>query len=55
MSPPFRADHIGSLLRPKDLTQAYRARGEGKLSLADFRKAQDAAVREIVALQEKLG
>jgi len=55
MSPPFRADHIGSLLRPKDLTQAYRSRGEGKLSLADFRKAQDAAVREVVALQEKLG
>ncbi len=55
MSPPFRADHIGSLLRPKDLTQAYRARGEGKMSLADFRKAQESAVREIVALQEKLG
>lgn len=55
MSPPFRADHIGSLLRPKNLTQAYRARGEGKLSLAAFKKAQDEAVREIVALQEKLG
>ncbi len=55
MSPPFRADHIGSLLRPKDLTQAYRARGEGNLSLADFHKAQDSAVREIVAQQEKLG
>jgi 5-methyltetrahydropteroyltriglutamate--homocysteine methyltransferase len=55
MSPPFRADHIGSLLRPKDLTRAYRARGEGNLSLADFRKVQDAAVREAVALQEQLG
>lgn len=55
MSPPFRADHIGSLLRPKELTQAFRARGEGKMSLAEFRKAQDAAVREAVAFQEKLG
>ena len=55
MSPPFRADHIGSLLRPKDLTQAYRARGEGKMSASDFRKAQEAAVREAVAFQEKLG
>ena len=55
MSPPFRADHIGSLLRPKDLTQAYRARGEGKMSLAEFQKAQDAAVRDVVARQEKLG
>src|SRR5262249_33315785 len=55
MSPPFRADHIGSLLRPKELTQAYRARGEGKLSESEFKRAQDAAVREIVALQEKLG
>jgi 5-methyltetrahydropteroyltriglutamate--homocysteine methyltransferase len=55
MSPPFRADHIGSLLRPKDLTQAYRARSEGKMSLAEFRKAQDSAVREAVAFQEQLG
>jgi len=55
MSPPFRADHIGSLIRPRELTQAYRARGEGKLSPSEFKKAQDAAVREIVALQEKLG
>lgn len=55
MSPPFRADHIGSLLRPKDLTQAYRARGEGKMSEPEFKKAQDAAVREAVAFQEKLG
>jgi len=54
-TPPFRADHIGSLLRPKDLTQAYRARNEGKMSEAEFRKAQDKAVRAIVALQEKLG
>jgi len=55
MSPPFRADHIGSLLRPKGLTQAYRARGEGKMSASDFRKAQEAAVREAVAFQEQLG
>ena len=55
MTPPFRADHIGSLLRPKDLTQAYRARGEGKLSESEFKAAQDKAVRETVALQERLG
>jgi 5-methyltetrahydropteroyltriglutamate--homocysteine methyltransferase len=55
MTPPFRADHIGSLLRPKDLTLAYRARGEGKMSAAEFKAAQDTAVREAVALQEQLG
>jgi 5-methyltetrahydropteroyltriglutamate--homocysteine methyltransferase len=55
MSPPFRADHIGSLLRPKDLTQAYRARGEGKLSESAFKAAQEKAIRAVVATQEKLG
>jgi len=55
MSPPFRADHIGSLLRPRDLTQAFRARNEGKLNPADFAAAQEKAIRDVVAMQEKLG
>ncbi|MCW5771754.1 MAG: 5-methyltetrahydropteroyltriglutamate--homocysteine S-methyltransferase [Rhodospirillaceae bacterium] len=55
MTPPFRADHIGSLLRPKDLTQAYRARSEGKMTEAELAAARDEAVRKVVALQQDLG
>ncbi len=53
--PPFRADHVGSLLRPESLRQAFRARAEGKIDNAAFTKAQDDAIREIVALQEEIG
>ncbi len=54
-TPPFRADHIGSLLRPKDLTQAFRDHHGGKLGDDAFKAAQDKAIREIVAQQETLG
>jgi 5-methyltetrahydropteroyltriglutamate--homocysteine methyltransferase len=54
-NPPFRAEHVGSLLRPKDLTQAFRAHHGGSLSDADFHKAQDAAIADVVHLQEALG
>lgn len=53
--PPFRADHIGSLLRPASLRQAFRAHAEGKLSDADFRAAQDQAIRDVLRLQEDCG
>jgi 5-methyltetrahydropteroyltriglutamate--homocysteine methyltransferase len=53
--PPARADHIGSLLRPKKLREAFRKHVAKELSDADFRAAQDAAVREVVKLQEDCG
>src|SRR5260221_5807171 len=50
MTPPFRADHIGSLLRPKKLREAFRTlRGEA------LRAAQDEAIRDVVRLQGKCG
>lgn len=53
--PPFRADHVGSLLRPPSL-KALRLEVEaGRASAADLRAAQDAAIREVVALQEGIG
>jgi methionine synthase II (cobalamin-independent) len=55
MHPPFRADHVGSLLRPKALRDAHKAHEAGALDDAGFRTAQDAAIREAVALQEGLG
>ncbi len=54
-TPPFHADHVGSLLRPTELRQAFRERTEGKISAAAFTAAQDRAIRDAVALQEDVG
>ncbi len=54
-SPPFRAEHIGSLLRPKALTGAYRAAGEGALDPAALAAVVETSIREAVALQEAAG
>ncbi len=55
LKPPFRAEHIGSFLRPQRLIEAARAHKAGKLDEAGFAKVQDDCVREIVAFQEGLG
>lgn len=52
---PFRAEHIGSLLRSKDLTAAFKDAAAGKIDQAQFKAAQDKAIRDVVALQEQLG
>lgn len=54
-NPPFRAEHIGSLLRPPELRQAFRAFAEGTIDANAFAAAQDRAIRDCVAMQEKLG
>lgn len=53
--PPFRADHIGSLLRPSRLRQAFRDHASGRLPDAGFRAIQDDAIRAVVALQAEIG
>jgi 5-methyltetrahydropteroyltriglutamate--homocysteine methyltransferase len=53
--PPFRADHIGSLLRPPKLRQAFRAFAAGDLDEAGFIAAQDAAIRNAIRLQQEVG
>jgi 5-methyltetrahydropteroyltriglutamate--homocysteine methyltransferase len=53
--PPFRADHIGSLLRPAKLRHAFRAHADGKLPDGEFGAVQDAAIRDAVKLQEDSG
>ena len=53
--PPFRADHVGSLLRPQALRQAYRRHEEKEISDAEFNELQDQCIREVVALQEGVG
>jgi 5-methyltetrahydropteroyltriglutamate--homocysteine methyltransferase len=53
--PPFRAEHIGSFVRPPRLIEAARAYKAGKLDDAGFQAVQDESIRGIVAFQESLG
>jgi len=53
--PPFRADHVGSFLRPAALIEARAAFRAGTIDAAGLRAAEDAAIRDVVAMQEDLG
>jgi 5-methyltetrahydropteroyltriglutamate--homocysteine methyltransferase len=53
--PPFRADHIGSLLRPAELRHAFRAFHAGEMPADRFAAAQDAAIRAAIRLQGDVG
>ena len=54
-NPPYRAEHVGSLLRPDSLRRAFRDFSAGRIDAAAFRAEQDRSIREVVALQEGLG
>ncbi len=54
-TPPFRADHVGSLLRPPELLQAREDQKSGRISQADLRRIEDQAIRDVVRQQEDLG
>lgn len=54
-NPPFRADHVGSLLRPAELKKLRNDRAAGKISPEQLRSAEDAAIRRIVAQEEQVG
>jgi len=53
--PPFRADHVGSFLRPPALLQAREQFRNGAISKEQLRWTEDRAIREIVRFQEELG
>ncbi|MBC8024322.1 MAG: 5-methyltetrahydropteroyltriglutamate--homocysteine S-methyltransferase [Burkholderiales bacterium] len=53
--PPFRADHVGSFLRPKALLDARERRAKGEISKEELRQVEDEAIRGIVRFQEDLG
>src|SRR4051795_9071888 len=53
--PPFRADHVGSLLRPPALLLARADYAEGRLEADELRAVEDDAVREAVRMQEAIG
>ena len=53
--PPFRADHVGSLLRPKALHDARAQFSAGRIDRAALTEAEDKAIREAIHLQEAVG
>jgi 5-methyltetrahydropteroyltriglutamate--homocysteine methyltransferase len=54
-TPPFRADHVGSLLRPQPLKDAFRDFHAGRIGATTFGAIQDRCIRDAVALQEAVG
>ena len=54
-NPPFRADHVGSLLRPPELKKARQDRAQGRISSQELQSVEDAAIRRVVAQQEQVG
>jgi 5-methyltetrahydropteroyltriglutamate--homocysteine methyltransferase len=52
---PFRADHVGSLLRPADLLAARADRAAGIITAEALRAVEDAAIHEVVRMQESVG
>ena len=54
-TPPFRADHVGSLLRPRQLLDARAKHADGKLDDEELRAVEDEAIREAVRMQEEVG
>ena len=54
-NPPFRAEHIGSMLRPPSIPDAFRAHRKGELDDAGLTKAREDAIRDVVKLQEDVG
>lgn len=55
MASPYRADHVGSLLRPSELIQARTDHAEGRTSAEQLHEAEDAAVLKALALQKDAG
>ena len=55
MPTPFRAEHVGSLLRPPEVLQARAAHAAGSLSLEQLRTAEDRAILQVLGKQSELG
>ncbi|MCA2217404.1 5-methyltetrahydropteroyltriglutamate--homocysteine S-methyltransferase [Jidongwangia harbinensis] len=54
-TPPFRADHVGSLLRPAHLLRARQQRATGDLTADELRGIEDEAIRDVVRMQRDVG
>src|SRR5579871_2875542 len=53
--PPFRADHVGSLLRPRELAKARAERKAGTLSAEALRAIEDRCIQTAIRRQEEIG
>jgi 5-methyltetrahydropteroyltriglutamate--homocysteine methyltransferase len=53
--PPYRADHVGSFLRPRRLLAARERRARGEITAEELRAVEDDAIREVVRRQEEVG
>src|SRR4051812_23305456 len=53
--PPFRADHVGSLLRPKNLLEARARHAAGAIDAAELRGIEDEAIADVVRMQGDIG
>jgi 5-methyltetrahydropteroyltriglutamate--homocysteine methyltransferase len=54
-TPPFRADHVGSLLRPAPLKEARAKREKNEISAVELKEAEDRAISAIISRQEDIG
>jgi 5-methyltetrahydropteroyltriglutamate--homocysteine methyltransferase len=54
-SPPFRADHVGSLLRPRRLADARAGLAAGTIDVAELQTIEDEEIRRAVRMQEDVG
>jgi len=54
-APPYRADHVGSLLRPPELLRAREEHTQGRITAAELRAVEDEAIRAAVRMQEEIG
>ncbi len=54
-TPPFRADHVGSLLRPPKLLAAREDFAAGRIPAAELRSVEDEAIRQVVQMQRDVG
>ena len=53
--PPFRADHVGSLLRPAALKEAREKRAKGEMTAADLKAIEDREIERVIKKQEEAG
>lgn len=55
MARPYRADHVGSLLRPPELLTARAAHAGGRLKLAELRAVEERGILDVLTLQRRVG
>ena len=54
-TPPFRADHVGSLLRPKELLDTRARHAAGQIDGDALREVEDRSIRDVIRMQEEAG